>query len=191
MSLSRLILPSHSRRDTHIIHPVRSPSSRYVSMDDDLAVWDDSIDYAASPYRRHNQRFRRNMLAEICNDRNHPLSFLVQRGPGGCVWHRRRDRQIDAGHITPVAVLQRRGWQTERLAIQDRRLNRSMQATPIRVRAIRGIPVEQNTLRQWVNRGLLGPQWLRARLSRGWQAFDDDDLFFAMGNSHDWLLEFD
>jgi hypothetical protein len=154
-------------------------------------LFDDSIDQA-DIYRRGNQRFRKNVLAEICRASNHPLRFLIVQRGSNCVWRSVRDRRIDAGHVTPVAILRQRGSTNERLAVQDRRLNRSMQATPIQVRNIRGIPVEANTARQWIRARLLSPrQWRQAIPSRGRRAFDEADDFFALGTSHDWMTHFD
>jgi hypothetical protein len=139
-------------------------------------------------YRRHNRRFRREMAAKIGSQINHPLQFLIKRIAGKYIFRRAKERRIDAGHITPVITLKKRGYLTERLAIQDRQLNRrdgaQMRVTGkgkrIQVLDIAGIPVDKSTVEKYVKKGLLAPKWLRAKLHKGWKAPTDKELFFAI-----------
>ncbi|MDF7811296.1 polymorphic toxin type 5 domain-containing protein [Hymenobacter sp. YC55] len=152
-------------------------------------------------YRKFNRQFRRNMAQTIANDGKHPLGFLIKDGKGGKpVWRSAKDRRVDAGHVTPVLTLSRRKHLTERLAIQDRHLNRSdgarMGATgkgsTIQVIDIKGVPVDVATARKWNAQKLLPdyyvtPAYIAAHRVKGWSA--NGELFFAVGSQKDLVSE--
>jgi hypothetical protein len=152
-------------------------------------------------YRRFNRQFRRTMAQQIHQDPRHPLQFLVKNGKGGkAVWRTAKDRRVDAGHVTPVMTLAARSHTTERLAVQDRSLNRSdgakMGATgkgsKIEVIDIKGVPVDVATARQWVEQGLLpasyvSDRYIQANKDKGWTA--NGELFYAVGLNKDLVSE--
>jgi hypothetical protein len=147
-------------------------------------------------YRRHNQKFRREMANKIGSVTNHPLQFLVKQGQGRkWVFRTAKDRRVDAGHVTPVMTLRKRGSTTERLAVQDRRLNRSDGAKMgvagkgkrIKVLDIAGVPVDLDSVRKYIQMGLLANTWLKAKSHRGWKAPGNKELEFALGEFHDWI----
>lgn len=149
-------------------------------------------------FRRHNQKFRKEMAAKIGSTTNHPLQFLVKKGKGGkTVWRTAKDLRVDAGHIVPVVTLKKRGWKTERLAVQDRRLNQSdggkMGATgtgrKIQVIDIRGVPVDLQTAKKYVEMGLLSQSVVnQAKTHKGWTP--DGEFFFALSESQNSIPQF-
>jgi len=147
-------------------------------------------------YRLHNRKFRREMATKIGSMSNHPLQFLVKQSKvGKWVFRTAKDRRVDAGHVTPVMTLRKRGSTTERLAVQDRRLNRSDGAQMgiagkgkrIKVLDIAGVPVDTDTVRKYIQMGLLARKWLIAKPHRGWKAPGNKELEFALGEFHDWV----
>ncbi|UOQ68151.1 polymorphic toxin type 5 domain-containing protein [Hymenobacter volaticus] len=152
-------------------------------------------------YRKFNRQFRRTMAQTIAKDGKHPLGFLVKDGKGGKpVWRSAKDRRVDAGHVTPVLTLSRRKQLTERLAIQDRHLNRSDGArmgargrgSTIQVIDIKGVPVDVATARKWNAQKLLPdyyvtPAYIEAHRVKGWSA--NGELFFAVGSQKDLISE--
>ncbi|PJJ60173.1 polymorphic toxin type 5 domain-containing protein [Hymenobacter chitinivorans] len=152
-------------------------------------------------YRRFNRQFRRTMAQTIHQDPKHPLQFLVKDGKGGKpVWRTAKDRRVDAGHVTPVMTLSAQNRTKEHLAIQDRSLNRSDGAkmgatgkgTKIEVINIKGVPVDVETARKWVEQGLLPASYVSGRYiqdhkAKGWTA--DGELFYAVGLNKDLVSE--
>lgn len=152
-------------------------------------------------YRKFNRQFRRTMAQTIAKDGKHPLGFLVKGGKGGKpVWRSAKDRRVDAGHVTPVLTLSRRKHLTERLAIQDRHLNRSDGArmgargkgSTIQVIDIKGVPVDVATARLWNAQKLLPnyyvtPAYIEAHRVKGWSG--NGELFFAVGSQKDLVSE--
>jgi hypothetical protein len=146
-------------------------------------------------FRRHNRTFRKQMAKTIGDTPKHPLKFLIKQGKGGqWIWRTAKDRRIDAGHVTPVTTLEKRGHTTERLAIQDRTLNRSdggkMAATgkgkTIKVIDIAGVPVDVETAKKYVKMGLLDASVVdKADAHPGWKG--DGEFSFCMGEFHDWV----
>ncbi|UOQ51423.1 polymorphic toxin type 5 domain-containing protein [Hymenobacter cellulosivorans] len=107
---------------------------------------------------------------------------------------------MDAGHVTPVMTLAAKGHTKEHLAIQDRSLNRSDGAkmgitgkgTKIEVINIKGVPVDVETARKWVEQGQLSAYYVTNRYiqdhkAKGWTA--DGELFFAVGLNKDLVSE--
>jgi hypothetical protein len=147
-------------------------------------------------YRRHNRKFRREMANKIGSVVNHPLQFMVKQGKGRkWVFRTAKDRRVDAGHVTPVVTLRKRGYTTERLAIQDRKLNRSDGARMriagkgkrIKVVDVAGVPVDIDTVRKYVQMKLLNATWLKAKRHQGWKVPGNKELEFALSEFHDWL----
>jgi hypothetical protein len=149
-------------------------------------------------FRQYNQKFRGEMLETIARSENHPLRFLIEKINGQWRWKRAKDRRVDAGHVTPVMMLKKRGYKTERLAVQDMSMNRRAGAIMrntgkskrIKVLNIAGVPIDQDTVRKYIGLKMLPKKFLNSPVHKGWTNKELQELFFALGESHDWAAYF-